>query len=156
MTNDRRHLQLDLVHPISFYAGQYIEIEAPGQPGKWRCYSIASSPASPDRIELVVKRILGGGFSDQVDRFVRGFELNIRGPYGMGYLRAGNRPVLLVATGSGVAPLLSILRYCAAENVDRSFQFYYGARTIRHRNRDPELDPGSGGVLIGFRVQPHD
>ncbi len=122
------HLQLDLINPIRFYAGQYIEIEAPGQPGNWRCYSIASSPANPDRIELVVKRIPGGGFSDRVDRLVHGFELAIRGPYGMSYLRVGYRPVLLVATGSGVAPLLSILRYCAAENVDRSFQFYYGAR----------------------------
>ena len=121
-------LHLDLVDPIRFYAGQYIELEAPGQRGNWRCYSIASSPATPDRIELVVKRIPGGGFSDQIDRFVRGFELAIRGPYGMSYLRAGNRPVLLVATGSGIAPLLSILRYCATENVDRSFQFYYGAR----------------------------
>jgi len=124
-------LQLDLVNPIRFYAGQYIEVEALGQRGNWRCYSIASSPASPDRIELIVKRIPGGGFSDQIDRLVPGFELTIRGPYGMSYLRAGNRPVLLVATGSGIAPLLSILRYCSAENVDRSLQFYYGARRQR-------------------------
>jgi len=121
-------LQLDLVNPIKFYAGQYIEVEAPGQPGHWRCYSIASSPANPDRIELVVKRIAGGGFSDQIERFARGLELAIRGPYGMSYLREGNRPILLVATGSGIAPLLSILRYSATASVPRSFQFYYGAR----------------------------
>ncbi|MGD0288111.1 MAG: 2Fe-2S iron-sulfur cluster-binding protein [Candidatus Binataceae bacterium] len=121
-------LQLELTTPITFYPGQYIEVEAPGQPGHWRCYSIASSPGSPDRIELIVKRIPGGGFSDQIDRLVRGFELAIRGPYGMSYLRAADRPVLLVATGSGIAPLLSMLRCCAAQNVDRSFQLYYGAR----------------------------
>ncbi len=121
-------LQLDLEHPIRFYPGQYIEVEAPGRPGNWRCYSIASSPATPNRIELVIKRIAGGGFSDQIDRLVRGFELAIRGPYGMSYLRTCDRPVLLVATGSGIAPLLSMLRFCAAENPDRTFQFYYGAR----------------------------
>ena len=46
----------------------------------------------------------------------------------MSYLRKGNRPVLLVGTGSGIAPLLSILCYCASEARDRSLQFYYGAR----------------------------
>jgi NAD(P)H-flavin reductase/ferredoxin len=121
-------IRLELADPIRFYPGQYIEIEAPGPNGNWRCYSIASSPANPDHLEIVVKRIAGGTFSGQIDRFTRGFELAIRGPYGMSYLRASSRPVLLVATGSGIAPLMSILRSCSAENVDRSFQFYYGAR----------------------------
>jgi NAD(P)H-flavin reductase len=121
-------LQLELATPIRFYPGQYIEVEAPGQPGNRRCYSIACSPANPDCIDLVVKRIAGGAFSDQIDRLVCGFELAIRGPYGVSYLRKGNRAVLLVGTGSGIAPLLSILRYCASEARDRSLQFYYGAR----------------------------
>jgi propane monooxygenase reductase subunit len=121
-------IRLELANPIRFYAGQYIEIEAPEQNGNWRCYSIASSSANPDQLEIVVKRITGGSFSDQIDSFTPGFELAVRGPYGMSYLRAGIRPVLLVATGSGIAPLMSILRSCASENVDRSFEFYYGAR----------------------------
>jgi NAD(P)H-flavin reductase/ferredoxin len=122
------HLRLELTTPIMFYPGQYIEVEAPGQPGHWRCYSIASSSATANGIELIVKRIPGGGFSDQIDRLVPGFELAIRGPYGLSYVRAGDRPVLLVATGSGIAPLLSILRSSATDKVDRSFQLYYGAR----------------------------
>jgi NAD(P)H-flavin reductase/ferredoxin len=121
-------LRLELVKPIRFYPGQYIEIEAPGQNGNWRCYSIASSPANPDHLEFVVKQITGGSFSDQIVHLTPGFELAIRGPSGMSYLRTGNRPTLLVATGSGIAPLMSILRSCSAENVDRSFEFYYGAR----------------------------
>jgi NAD(P)H-flavin reductase/ferredoxin len=121
-------LQLELTTPIRFYPGQYIEMEVPGQQGHWRCYSIASSSAIPNRIELVVKHIPGGGFSGQIDRLVPGFELAIRGPYGMSYLRPGNRPVLLIATGSGLAPLLSILRSSATANVDRSFELYYGVR----------------------------
>ena len=85
-------------------------------------------PGDPNRIELIVKRIAGGAFSDQIDRLPRGFELAIRGPYGMSYLRDGRRPVLLVATGSGIAPLLSMLRYFAAENLDRPIRLFYGAR----------------------------
>lgn len=121
-------LLLDLERPINFYPGQYIEVEAPGRPDNWRCYSIASSPATPNLIELVVKRIAGGGFSDHLDRLARGFELAIRGPYGMSYLRPSDRPVLMVAAGSGIAPLLSMLRSSAADHLERIFQFYYGAR----------------------------
>ena len=123
------HFSLELTTPIRFYPGQYVEVEAPGRAGRWRCYSIASSSTSANGIELIVKRIPGGSFSDQIDRLVPGFELAIRGPYGLSYLRASNRPVLLVATGSGIAPLLSILRSAAAEKADCSFVFYYGART---------------------------
>jgi NAD(P)H-flavin reductase/ferredoxin len=122
-------LQLILPHPLIFYPGQFIEVEAPGRPGSWRCYSIASSAAHPDRIDLVVKRIAGGEFSGQVELLARGSRLAVRGPYGMSYLRDSERPILLVATGSGLAPLLSILRSSAEQRDPRSFQLYYGART---------------------------
>ena len=94
-------LQLALPHPLIFYPGQFIEVEAPDRPGSWRCYSIASSAANSERIDLIVKRIAGGEFSGQVERLARGSRLAVRGPYGMSYLRDSDRPVLLVATGSG-------------------------------------------------------
>ena len=119
--------QLALDRPLLFYPGQFIEIEIPHRPGSWRCYSIASSPARPDRIELVVKRIAGGAFSG-VDRFfVPGLKLKIRGPYGESYLRASDRPVILAATGSGIAPMLAMLRWSAEREDPRRFEFYYGA-----------------------------
>lgn len=122
-------LQLALDSPLVFYPGQFIEVEVPNHPDNWRCYSIASSPGKPDRLELVVKRIEGGRFSGGVEHFTSGSKLAIRGPYGMSYLRKCDRPVLLVATGSGIAPILSILRFSAEQTDSRIFQFYYGART---------------------------
>jgi NAD(P)H-flavin reductase/ferredoxin len=122
-------LQLVLENPLVFYPGQFIEVEVPNHPETWRCYSIASSPAKPDRLELVVKRIEGGEFSGQVEHFASGCKLAIRGPYGMSYLRKSDRPVLLVATGSGIAPILSILRSSAEQKDPRNFQFFYGARS---------------------------
>lgn len=122
-------LQLVPESPLSFYPGQFIEIEIPGRPGSWRCYSIASSPGTPERIELVIKRIADGEFSGRDEHFTTGFKLMIRGPYGMSYLRKSDRPVLLVATGSGLAPMLSIIRSAAAQQDSRSYQFHYGART---------------------------
>lgn len=121
-------LQLALESPLKFYPGQFIEVEVPHHPESWRCYSIAGSPTKPDRIELVVKRIEGGEFSGRVEHFTSGFKLAIRGPYGMSYLRKSERPALLVATGSGIAPILSILRSSAEQEDRRIFQFYYGAR----------------------------
>ncbi len=123
------NLQLLLADPLTFYPGQFIELEVPGQPGNWRCYSVASSPTNSDRIELVVKQIEGGAFSGRIENLTRGYGLSLRGPYGMSYLRKGERPVLLVATGSGIAPMLSILRTAAERHDSRIFQFYYGART---------------------------
>ncbi|MBF6567557.1 MAG: 2Fe-2S iron-sulfur cluster binding domain-containing protein [Candidatus Binataceae bacterium] len=122
-------LQLMLESRLSFYPGQFIEVEIPGRPGSWRCYSIASSPATPDRIELIVKRIAGGEFSGRDEHFTAGFKLAIRGPYGMSYLRKSDRPVLLVATGSGLGPMLSIIRSAAERQDPRSYWLYYGART---------------------------
>jgi NAD(P)H-flavin reductase/ferredoxin len=129
MTESLWSLQLVLPHPLTYYPGQFLEVEAPGKPGSWRCYSIASSAANSEHIDLVVKRIDGGEFSGQVERLGRGFRLAVRGPYGMNYLRDSDRPILPVATGSGLAPLLSILRSSAERRDPRSFQLYYGART---------------------------
>jgi NAD(P)H-flavin reductase/ferredoxin len=133
-------LQLSLASPLAFYPGQFIEVEVPGQSGSWRCYSIASSPARPDRIDLIVKRIEGGSFSGGIEHLSKGFGLTIRGPYGMSYLRNGERPTLLVATGSGIAPILSILRSAAEQNDARTFHFYYGARTVSDLIFREEID----------------
>lgn len=122
-------LQLLLANPLIFYPGQFLELEVPSQPGNWRCYSIASSQTDPDRIELVVKQIEGGAFSGRIEYLAPGSKLTLRGPYGMSYLRKSERPTLLVATGSGIAPMLSILRTATEQHDSRIFQFYYGART---------------------------
>ena len=129
LTESLWSLQLVLPHRLAFYPGQFIEVEVPGRAGSWRCYSIASSAANAERIDLVVKRIAGGEFSSQVERLARGSRLAVRGPYGMSYLRDSDRPILLVEPGSGLAPLLSILRTAAERRDPRHFQLYYGART---------------------------
>ncbi len=122
-------LRLVLARPFTFYPGQFVEVAVPDRSASWRCYSIASSPVEPDRIDLVVKRIEGGAFSGGIERFASGLKLAVRGPYGMSYLRQSQRPVLLVATGSGIAPMLSILHTAAGLKDSRNFQFYYGARS---------------------------
>lgn len=129
LSADLWELVLDLPDPLTFHAGQFVELEVPGLEGHWRSYSIASPPADATRLSFVIKRITGGAFSDRLAAMDVGSPLRLRGPYGTSYLRRGERPVALVATGSGIAPILSILQNAALENDPRSFTLYYGART---------------------------
>ncbi len=129
LTPDLWELIIDLDDPLPFYAGQFVELEVPGAPGEWRSYSITSPPSESLQLSFVIKRINGGAFSDQVDSLRIGSELRMRGPYGTSYIRDGDRRIVLVATGSGIAPILSILQDAAIADDQRSFTFFYGART---------------------------
>jgi NAD(P)H-flavin reductase/ferredoxin len=123
------HLELDMPEPLRFYAGQFVELEVPGRPGIWRSYSLATPPSSRRRLGFVVKHIADGQFSGQLDSFREGTPVQLRGPYGTGYLRDGDRPVVLVATGAGISPILSILSHAAEREDKRSFSLFYGARS---------------------------
>lgn len=126
---DLWELEVSLDDALNFHAGQFVEVEVPERPGEWRSYSIASPPARGSQLSFVVKAIEGGAFSGQIDQLAVGSALRLRGPYGTSYLREGQRPVLLAATGSGIAPILSILQDAADQNDQREFSFFYGART---------------------------
>ncbi len=132
--NDRvsralHRLRLRFDRPIEFYPGQFLEVEVPGQADEWRSYSMASSPSRGDEIELVIQRIPDGLFSGRLEMLEAGSRLRVRGPYGTSYLREGREPILLVAGGSGIAPMLSMLEFAAERRDPRPIVFYYGART---------------------------
>lgn len=145
--------------PFTFYAGQFAElsIEADGTPVR-RSYSMASPPAAPDEpaareLAFVLKRIEGGAFSARVTSLAPGAELLLRGPFGKSYLRDGQRPVLFAAIGSGLAPILAMLRAAAAACDPRRFTFYYGARRPADLPCEDELD-ALGQKLPGLRYVP--
>lgn len=125
-------LVLELSEAFEFYPGQFVELEVPGSLGAWRAYSIANAPnlqRVKGRLEFLLKRYPGGAFSGQLDRFCAGDAMRLRGPFGEAYLRDGDRPVLLVGIGSGLAPLVSILEDAAARDDPRDFLLVYGQRT---------------------------
>lgn len=121
-------LHLRLAQGMKFYPGQFIELGVPWAPGEWRSYSIASSPSQADEIALIIKRIEGGLFSGNLDRLVSGMAVNVRGPFGTSYLRESDNPVLMVAAGSGIAPLLSMISHAGEVADPRPFTLFYGAR----------------------------
>jgi alkene monooxygenase reductase len=133
LTDDIRLLRLRPSEPagLRFAAGQYVEVEVPGSGGRDdRCYSIANPPGEHGRIDLIIKRVPGGRFSARLDGGLRpGDRLRVRGPMGQFTLRLSHRPMVMVATGSGIAPIRSMLHHLAARANQRLVTFFYGART---------------------------
>jgi propane monooxygenase reductase subunit len=133
LTHDIRGLHLRLVDPttIAFKAGQYIDLLVPGTK-EWRSYSMANPPSRNGEIELMIKLMPGGLFSSYVaDRLKVGESLTLQGPYGNFYLRDSGRPALFIAGGSGMAPILAILRDMAEKEQPRRIIYFYGARARR-------------------------
>ena len=130
LTHDIRRLELEVAEPadFSFLPGQYVDVWIPGSDAR-RSFSMANLPGE-GRIELIVKHYPGGRFSSLLDGAIAvGDELRFTGPYGAFHLRHSEHPVLMVAGGSGMAPILSLLRALAAAGTDRPVRFFYGARS---------------------------
>jgi propane monooxygenase reductase component len=131
LTHDIRRVELEVTDPsdFDFLPGQYVDVWVPGTDDARRSFSMANVPGD-GRIELIVKHYPGGRLSSLLDGAITpGDELRFTGPYGAFHLRRSRRPVLMVAGGSGMAPILSLLRTLAAEGCDRKVRFFYGART---------------------------
>jgi NAD(P)H-flavin reductase/ferredoxin len=146
-------LRLRLEAPLHFYAGQYVQLSVPGGVDDWRAYSMSSPPSRQPIAEFVVRRIEGGRFSGQIDRLAPGMPMRLRGPYGTGYLREGDHPALLVAGGSGIAPILSILEEAAERDDPRDVLLFFGARVPEELVLGEEI-AAAGRRLRSFRWVP--
>jgi CDP-4-dehydro-6-deoxyglucose reductase len=124
------YLKLPAAEVFSFEAGQYIDIMLPG--GRRRSFSIASAPQDSPLLELQVRRVSGGEFSEPLfNHAVRSALINIEGPLGQFGYRAGTAPMLLVGGGTGIAPLLSIMRHLIGNGIERDIAVYWGVRSER-------------------------
>lgn len=132
LTHDIRWLGLRLEDPagFTFAAGQYVEVAVPGMTDSWRSFSMANPPGEAGRVDLIVKVIPGGTFSAALDTAVRpGDHMRLRGPFGQFGVRLSHRPMIMLAGGSGMAPVLAMLKDLATTPNRRDVTFFYGART---------------------------
>lgn len=124
----RMRLQLPASERLRFLAGQYIEIIL--KEGGRRAFSIANPPQQDAQLELHIRRVPGGKFTEQV--FVTMKErdiLRIEGPHGNFYLREeSERPLLMVAGGTGFAPLKAIIEDMLHRGQRRPIHLYWGSR----------------------------
>ena len=120
-------LRLPAVEPLLYQAGQYLDVLLEG--GRRRSFSIASPPHDSEQIELHVRRVPGGSFTGALFETLRtGALLRIEGPIGQFIYRESASPVLLIAGGTGFAPIKSILRHALERGSTRELHFYWGAR----------------------------
>lgn len=105
--------RLALAQPSRHLAGQHyvLRLTAPDGYSASRSYSVASAPDGSNQIEVTVERLEDGEVSSFLhDEVVVGDELEIRGPIGGWFVWEGASPAVLVGGGSGVVPLMAMLR----------------------------------------------
>lgn len=120
-------LRLPAVESLPFLPGQYLDFLV--EDGRRRSFSIASPPHDSELIELHVRRVAGGGFTERLFGHVNtGALLRIEGPMGQFVYREGTTPLIMVAGGTGFAPLKSMLRHILERGPARDIHLYWGAR----------------------------
>jgi CDP-4-dehydro-6-deoxyglucose reductase/ferredoxin-NAD(P)+ reductase (naphthalene dioxygenase ferredoxin-specific) len=125
-------LRIDAGGPFSFTAGQYAKVEF--LPLTTRDYSMANVPGDePGLLEFHVRAVPGGAASAYVHAGLQpGHTVRVSGPYGASYLREQHTgPVLAIAGGSGLAPIISIVGRALALDHARPIHLYFGARSLR-------------------------
>jgi CDP-4-dehydro-6-deoxyglucose reductase, E3 len=122
------YLQLPAGHSFKYHPGQYIEFLLTG--GFRRSYSMASASVGTDGLELHLRHMPGGRFTDHV--FLRMQEkeiLRIEGPFGSFHLREdSDKPIVLLASGTGFAPIKAILENMQEKGISRPTYFFWGGR----------------------------
>jgi ferredoxin-NADP reductase len=113
-TANAKTLRLRVPEPVHFRAGQHYTIRLTADDGytATRSYSVASAPDDTNELEFTVERLEGGEVSTYLhDGLEVGDTLDIRGPIGGWFVWDGKSRALLLGGGSGVVPLMSMLRF---------------------------------------------
>jgi ferredoxin-NADP reductase len=165
-TATAKTFRIELDEPSDYLAGQHyvLRLTAPDGYTASRSYSVASALDGSNEIELTVERLPEGEVSSFMhDEVVVGDELEVRGPIGGWFVWRGDTPALLLGGGSGVVPLMSMVRL--AHRIGRSDlvhlvvsartpdDLYYAAElaqlqeTVIYTRRTPEGGPRPAGRL---------
>jgi len=135
LTRDLKEVTFALRGPatIDFKAGQYVQLEVSpyeltDEP-LYRAYSVASAPSMKDRLELEIKYVPEGIATTWVHRHLAvGDIVTLNGPYGDFGLHDGDRDIIMMATGSGMAPMRSILLDMAEKGSARKVTYLFGCK----------------------------
>lgn len=134
LTSVIKKLKIEIKDDFTFKPGQYIQLKAPKYEGNleevYRAYSIATSPSEKKFIELIIGYVKDGVATTYVHEHLKeGDRVKFNGPYGDFYYHESERDMIMVAVGTGIAPILSILKYMSENNIKRKVRFYFGAKT---------------------------
>jgi 3-ketosteroid 9alpha-monooxygenase subunit B len=125
-TGDAHSLVFDTPAGLTYKPGQFLTLRLPHPDGTVaRCYSVSSAPGVDDHLKVTVKRVVDGRGSNWVcDNVVVGTELDVLAPSGTFTPHSLDRDLLLLAGGSGVTPVMSIIKATLAQGTGRMFLVY--------------------------------
>ena len=128
----RLKLQLPANDIIQYHAGQYVEFIL--RDGARRSYSMANAPhtlieSGAPMVDLHIRHMPGGKFTDHVFSAMKEKEiLRIEGPYGSFHLQESPKPIVLLASGTGFAPIKAIIEHMQFMGITREAVLYWGGR----------------------------
>ncbi len=138
MTYDIKRVRLKLApgETINFKAGQFMQFYSKPY-GKvkevvFRAYSISSKSSEHDHIELLFRLVPGGICTGYVHQALKvGDKARMSGPYGDFYLRGNCEELIMIAGGSGLAPIRSLVYEVIENNLPHKMRFFFGANTLK-------------------------
>lgn len=121
-------LQLPANDSFAYRAGQYVEFIL--RDGSRRSYSMATAPSLGPNMELHIRHMPGGKFTDQVFGTMKEKDiLRVEGPYGTFFLREDStKPIILLASGTGFAPIKALIEHMQHLGLQRQVTLYWGGR----------------------------
>jgi CDP-4-dehydro-6-deoxyglucose reductase len=127
----RLYLKLPEGERLQFLAGQYLNFIL--QDGTKRAFSIANAPHDDNFIELHIRHVSGGKFTDTLFNGMQEKTImRIEAPLGSYYLREeSDKPIILMGGGTGFAPLKGIIEHAFQVGVKRPMHLYWGVRSKR-------------------------
>jgi benzoate/toluate 1,2-dioxygenase reductase component len=136
--------------PMRFLAGQYVHLSVPGTDAV-RDYSFANAPGAEGPYRFYVKVLERGAMSEYVSGRARpGDDITMTGPFGQFYLRPLKRPALMVAGGTGLAPMLSMLEHAARTGgSEHGIRLLYGANKVDELFAQQQLDELATRLPLG-------
>lgn len=155
-TANAKTFRLALPRPSAHLAGQHyvVRLTAPDGYTASRSYSVASAPDGSVEIELTVERLEDGEVSGFLhDVVVPGDTLEVRGPIGRWFVWRGDAPALLVGGGSGVVPLMAMLRLARRSGRSDLLRLIVSARSPADLYYAAEL-PGPETTIVYTRDAP--
>jgi CDP-4-dehydro-6-deoxyglucose reductase, E3 len=122
-------LKLPSNERLQFMAGQYIEFLL--KDGKRRAFSLANAPHDDAMLELHLRLIPGGAFTQYVfNEMPQKSIMRIEGPFGTFFLRENTeKPIIFIAGGTGFAPIKGIIEHMLHKGIQRNITLYWGAKT---------------------------
>jgi len=155
-------LKLPANERMQFLAGQYVDFLL--KDGRRRSFSMANPPHDDALLELHVRHVPGGFFTEALFTQYKGREiLRLEGPLGSFYLREEtDKPMIFVAGGTGFAPIKAMIAHALHHAIDRPMVLYWGARTLKDLympevpGRWQQEHPGFTFIPVLSEPQPDD